>query len=120
MALACTNGVGLWVKGDANGGQIRFAIEDAKNRVFRTFDYGNTAYDSVDGEGRLTVDFNGWRYVDFPIGAEGWYTMSGDKKPPVPPFKLKAVVVSVNRERYGLTRFTSAPGVVRLKNVGSW
>ena len=120
VALACTNGVGLWVKGDANGGQIRFAIEDAKKRVFRTFDYGNTAYDSVDGEGRLTVDFKDWRYVDFPIGAQGWYTMASDKTPPVPPFKLKAVVVSVNRERYGLTHFTPVPGVIRLKDVGSW
>ena len=113
-------GVGLWVKGDGNGGQVRFEIEDAKGRVFRTFDYGNTAYESLDVEGRLCVDFAGWRYVALGIDGTNWYTMSGDKSAPVPPYKVRAVTVGVNRARYGLTGFKPVAGAVRLQDLGGW
>lgn len=115
---ADSKGVGLWVKGDGNGGQVRFEIEDGKGRVFRTFDYGNLTYEGLDAEGRLCVDFAGWRYVSFGIGASGWYTMSGDKSPPTPPYKVRAVTVGVNRARYGLTGFRPVAGVVRLQGLG--
>lgn len=113
-------GVGLWVKGDGNGGQVRFEVEDGKGRVFRTFDYGNTTYDSVDVEGRLCVDFVGWRYVALGIDGKNWYTMSGDKSAPVPPYKVRAVTVGVNRARHGLTGFKPVEGAVRLQDLGGW
>jgi len=122
VPLTGTKGVGLWVKGDANGGQIRFEIEDAKKRTFRTFDYGNTSYEGLDSV-PLSVDFNGWRYLNYEIDqteSRNWYVISSDKSAPKPPFKLKAISVGINRERYGLTHFSPVRGIIRIKDFGSW
>lgn len=113
-------GIGLWVKGDANGGQIRFEIEDGKKRVFRTFDYGNLTYEGLDAEGRLCVDFAGWRYFSFPLRTGDWYTMAGDKSVPAPPFKVRAITIGQNRERYAITGFKPVAGFIRIQSLGGW
>lgn len=122
--LSGSKGVGLWVKGDANGGQIRFLIEDSKKRQFRCFDFGNTSYESINSD-PLSVVFEGWRYLCYAIdqqAAKNWFpnVYYRDKSPPAPPFKLKAVSVGINRMRYDLTQFLPVAGKIRLKDLGSW
>lgn len=112
-------GIGLWVKGNANGGQVRFEIEDGKGRVFRTFDYGNTAYEGMDVEGRLCVDFTGWLHVAFGIDGKNWYTLSGDKSAPVPPYKVRALTIGMNRRRCGIVGFRPVSDTLRIQALGA-
>lgn len=127
VVLSGMKGLGLWVKGDANGGAIRFMVEDGKGRLFRTQDHGNTSYEGLDSA-PLCVNFSGWRYFSYELPqfnggnppAKWCLTWCFDYSAPKPPFKLKAVVIGINRERYGLSHFEPVPGVLRLKDIGSW
>jgi len=125
--------LGVWVKGNSNGGQIRFEIEDRDGETF--VNYGHpTLWDFTDGQGILGVNFDGWAYVSCRFG--GWYDYTDEegfssapwsceqRGGPTSnrkidfPIKLKALTVGMNREALDLTDFKKPVPSIRLAAVG--
>ena len=123
--------IGIWVKGNSSWGQVRFEIEDAQGEVFVNYAHP-TLWDTLDWQGLLCVNFDGWSYVScrFDGGLrfdarEGlsnspWSrevgSRGGDGKITFP-VRLKAVTVGVNRMKLDLTDFKVTDPSVRLGAV---
>ena len=105
-------GVGLWVKGDSNGGAIGFEVEDANGNLYR-----------CNGRRLMTLDFDGWNFLSAPFSARDsqvWiqrtYAKSGEHL--APPLKLKSIIVTLNRHAFSLTAMQPVSGTVRLGGIG--
>ena len=126
--------LGVWVKGNSNGGQIRFEIEDADGEVFKNLSTGRSwACDIMDWPGNLAVGFDGWSFVYQTLGPtdlipthspgpckEQWVSCGGDKKIRFP-IKVRAITVGSYRHLFtplgfDLGRQIEAP--LRLKDLG--
>ena len=126
--------LGVWVKGNSNGGQIRFEIEDADGEVFRNLSTGRSwACDIMDWPGNLAVSFDGWSFVYqtlrptdlVPTHSPGpykeqWASGGGDKKIRFP-IKVRAITVGSYRHLFtplgfDLSKPIGAP--LRLKDLG--
>lgn len=126
--------LGVWVKGNSNGGQIRFEIEDADGEVFKNLSTGRDwACDVMDWPGNLAVGFDGWSFVYqtlrptdlIPTHSPGpykeqWVSCGGDKKIRFP-IKVCAITVGSLRHLFtplgfDLSKQIEAP--LRLKNLG--
>ena len=126
--------LGVWVKGNSNGGQLRFEIEDADGEVFKNLSTGRDwACDIMDWPGNLAVGFDGWSFVYqtlrstdlIPTHSPGpykdqWVSSGGDKKIRFP-IKVRAITVGSYRYLFtplgfDLSRPIEAP--LRLKDLG--
>lgn len=126
--------LGVWVKGNSNGGQIRFEIEDADGEVFKNLSTGRDwACDVMDWPGNLAVGFDGWSFVYqtlrptdlIPTHSPGpykeqWVSCGGDKKIRFP-IKVCAITVGSLRHLFtplgfDLSKQIEAP--LRFKNLG--
>ncbi len=126
--------LGVWVKGNSNGGQIRFEIEDADGEVFKNLSTGRSwACDIMDWPGNLAVGFDGWSFVYQTLGPtdlipthspgpykEQWASGGGDKKIRFP-IKVRAITVGSYRHLFtplgfDLSKPIEAP--LRLKDLG--
>lgn len=91
--------IGLWIKGDSCWGKLVFEIEDANKVVWRTEGTWH------DWPGDLSVNFDGWRFLRYPIdGSSTERNLSpsdrwnGGKGDPVFPIRLRGLYVVVNRQ----------------------
>lgn len=126
--------LGVWVKGNSNGGQIRFEIEDSDGEVFKNLSTGRSwACDIMDWPGNLAVGFDGWSFVYQTLGPtdlipthspgpykEQWASGGGDKKIRFP-VKVRAITVGSYRHLFtplgfDLSKPIEAP--LRLKDLG--
>ena len=57
--------LGLWVKGNSSWGKVVFEFQDAAGNVWRT--HGNEWHD---WPGELSINFDGWHFIQFPIDAQ--------------------------------------------------
>ncbi len=123
--------VGVWVKGNSNGGQIRFEIEDANGEVFKNLSTGREwGCDIMDWPGNLAVNFDGWGYVyqtlfpttlvnDHSPGpySEQWVSEGGDKKIDLP-IKIRAITVGMYRTKLDLLDFKPSVPSIRIRDAG--
>lgn len=127
--------LGVWVKGNSNGGQIRFEIEDADGEVFRNLSTGRSwACDVMDWPGNLAVSFDGWSYVYQTLGRptdlvpthspgpakEQWASDGGDKRIRFP-IKVRAISIGSYRHLFtplGFDRSGPIEAPLRLKDLG--
>ena len=125
--------IGVWVKGDSNWGQVRFEIEDADGETF--VNYGHSQWwDSVDWQGTLCVDFDGWAFLwcrfeggvkyepETGLSCSPWERedrgRSGTANGRIDfPIHVKAVTVGVNRTKLDLVDFKPAAACVRLGGI---
>lgn len=126
--------LGVWVKGNSNGGQLRFEIEDADGEVFKNLSTGRDwVCDIMDWPGNLAVGFDGWSFVYqtlrptdlIPTHSPGpykdqWVSCGGDKKIRFP-IKVRAITVGSLRHLFtplgfDLSKPIEAP--LRLKDLG--
>lgn len=111
--------VGLWVKGDSGWGKIVFEIEDARQTTWRTEGTWH------DWPGDLSVNFDGWRFLRYPIDGSStelnispsarW---SGGRGSPVFPIRLRGFYVVVNRQALDPTEMREVPAILRFQQVG--
>ena len=117
--------VGVWVKGDSGWGHIYWEIEDAKGDHWRSSGGGS---DGGDWGNHAAIDFDGWRFVTFPLTNESpakeiepnpgigqWEHHGGGKL--AYPLKLVGLHVVAYRQSLNLTRMEPATGRIRLKDV---
>lgn len=121
--------VGVWIKGNSNHGKVMFEIEDAQGEVWRSIATSGWGVDVLDWPGRLTVDFDGWNFIAFPLRetslftdrspgpvSDQWVSSGGDKEIQYP-IKVRAIIVDMNRKPLHLTGFTDASSAIRLRDV---
>ncbi len=132
------NTVGIWVNGNSGWGQVFWEIEDAKGR--RGISCGTPIYgaDVFDYDGRVSICFDGWKFVSFPITSQSaipdlstgsicnlWNfgaNMTEDELKRVSaelayPLKLKGVVFAAQSRPLFLTERAPHKQVVRFKDV---
>ena len=127
--------IGVWVRGNSNGGQIRFEIEDADGEVFKNLSTGQDwCCDIMDWPGNLAVGFDGWSFVYQTLGrptklipthspgpySEQWVSCGGDKKIKFP-IKVRAITVGAFRylfTPFGFDLSRQIPEGLRFKDLG--
>ena len=127
--------LGVWVKGNSNGGQIRFEIEDSEGEVFKNLSTGKSwACDIMDWPGNLAVNFDGWSFVYQTLGRvtdlipthspgpvmEQWASCGGGNKRIDFPIKVRAITVGEYRylfTPFGFDKSKQIDSPIRLKNL---
>ena len=126
--------IGVWVKGNSNGGQLRFEIEDADGEVFKNLSTGQDwCCDIMDWPGNLAVGFDGWSFVYQTLGPtklipthspgpykDQWVSCGGDKKIKFP-IKVRAITIGAFRHLFTPLGFDLSKQIaepLRLKDVG--
>lgn len=121
--------IGVWVKGNSNHGKVIFEIEDAQGEIWRSLGTSGWGVDVLDWPGQLSVDFDGWSFVSFPLRetslftdrspgpvSDQWVSSGGDKEIQYP-IKARAITVGMNRKPLNLTDFVDASPAIRLKDI---
>ena len=128
--------IGIWVKGNSSWGRIRFEITDVDGETFVNYMHPSTgvsAWDTLDMEGLLTVNFDGWSFVScrfegglrydsekglsnapWNVEVSGGY--SSNRKVDFP-IVVKAVTVCMNREKPGILDFKPTVPSIRLGEI---
>lgn len=117
--------VGLWVKGDSSWGRVYWEITDAKGERWRS----SAGYDGGDWGNYSFIDFDGWRFMAFPLtndspykhiepapGSGQWQHLDGDGKLDYP-LKLSGLYIETHRQSLNLTKMAPVTGTLRLKDV---
>ena len=125
-------GLGIWVKGNSNWGQVRFHIVDRDGEEFATWGHP-TYWDMTDWTGLLCVNFDGWAFANCRF--RGWIKYDrrtgltnspwNREKRGGPnsngkidfPIRVLSVTVGLNREKLALTDFKPALPSIRLGAV---
>ncbi|MCE5237383.1 hypothetical protein LLH23_02710 [bacterium] len=124
--------LGVWVKGNSGWGQVYWEIEDAAG--VRRVSCGTVVHDAdvFDYDGRVSVDFDGWAFLSFPItdaspipdlstGAVGNLWEATDRPKAVTyPIKLTGVAFSLPQQALHLTEMTPVRQVLRFRDVGAY
>ena len=124
--------IGVWVKGNSSWGQVRFTIVDRDGEEFVNYSHA-TLWDTLDWQGLLCVNFDGWAFVNCrfagglkydaktgltnaPWNREKWggKTSNGQIDFPI---KLKALTVGMNRTKLDLVDFKPTVPTIRLGAV---
>ena len=61
--------IGIWVEGNMGGGKVWFEFVDAEGEVWATTGSGGYGSNSYDWPNLMSVDFDGWHFLKFPITA---------------------------------------------------
>ena len=126
--------LGVWVKGNSCGGKIYFMLQDANG--VRWLTAGQAGGGRYDESGLMTINFDGWRLVPFPI-AEGspvrnhslhmdlrqWMCVPPCPRDPklTPPYRLYAVGASLKRETLVLNELQPSSSLtVRIGPAVTW
>jgi hypothetical protein len=127
--------LGVWVKGNSNGGQLRFEIEDADGEIFKNLSTGRDWFcDIMDWPGNLAVGFDGWSFVYQTLGPtklipthspgpykDQWVSCGGDKKIKFP-IKVRAITVGSLRYLFTPLGFDLSKQIaepIRLNNLSA-
>ena len=110
--------LGIWVKGNSSRGKIYLEIEDATGQPFYTISH----YHCYDWCGKMTLDFDGWRFVSFPLtevspvrlpgpapDLQNWFRWGKSWAPPVPPVKFKSMAFTWSDKVLEVNRLVPVP-----------
>jgi len=117
--------LGLWVKGNSSWGKIVFEFQDATGNVWRT--HGNEWHD---WPGELSINFDGWHFIRFPIDAQSpiLYSSPGGRCQRVQgggrsltyPIGLTKLYVVMNRKALDPTEMQPVTPVIRMSGAGGY
>lgn len=117
--------LGLWVKGNSSWGKVVFEFQDASGTVWRTH-----ANEWHDWPGELSINFDGWHFIQFPIDTQSpiIYSSPGGRcqrvKGPGPsvtyPIRLTKLYIVMNRRVLDPTEMRPVPPVLRISDVGGY
>jgi hypothetical protein len=119
------NTIGVWVKGNSSWGRIKFEFEDAQGEKW--FSTGRFS----DRPGLLSLDFDGWCFVSFPITGNSKINVfnpedvskqweSNDDGKIQYPIKLTGIAVCFPRKAINLNEMEPVKPTIRLKELGAW
>jgi hypothetical protein len=117
--------LGVWVKGNSSWGKVVFEFQDATGTVWRT--HGNEWHD---WPGELSINFDGWHFIQFPIDARSpvIYSSPGGRcqrikggGPSVTyPISLTKIYVVMNRRTLDPTEMQPVTPVIRISCAGGY
>lgn len=117
--------LGLWVRGNSSWGKIVFEFQDAAGDVWRTH-----AGEWHDWQGELSINFDGWHLIRFPIDPRSPIVYSspggriqhlkGNNRSVTYPISLTKLYVVMNRKALAPTELQPVPPVIRLSDVGGY
>ena len=115
--------LGVWVKGNSSWGKIVFEFRDAEGKLWRS--HGSEWHD---WPGELSINFDGWHFVSFPIDTKSpiIYSspggmMRGDKGGSVVyPISITKLHVILYRKALDLNEMKPVSPIIRLSNVGAF
>ena len=117
--------LGVWVKGNSSWGKIVLEFQDAAGNVWRT--HGNEWHD---WPGELSINFDGWHFIRFPIDAQSpvIYSSPGGRcqrvKGAAPsttyPISLTKLYVVMNRKALDPTEMQPVTPVIRISDAGGY
>ncbi len=122
------NTLGVWVKGNSGWGQVYFEIEDSGGT--RRISCGTPVHnaDVHDYDGRVSVNFDGWHFLSFPITGESpvpdlstgavsnlWHASSGGGLSY--PIKVTGIAVSLPPRAIYLTEMNKISQVLRFRDL---
>ena len=100
--------VGLWVRGNSSWGRVMWELVDAKGTHWLSCGRGGWGCDMLDWEGRVSINFDGWNFLQMSLprhpeqGPEGWmfpqWLNSGGDLHLNPPLRLSGVAVLLYRK----------------------
>ncbi len=123
--------IGVWVKGNSSWGKIRFELTDAEGETWLaagTGGYGDVVFDWPE---RLSLNFDGWHYLSFPItekspvkihcpGDNEWQWQRDGEKGNGKidfPVKVSGLVVSTYPQALDLVKMRKTAPAIRLRDV---
>ena len=117
--------LGMWVKGNSSWGKVVFEFQDAAANVWRT--HGNEWHD---WPGELSIDFDGWHFIQFPIDTQSpiIYSSPGGRCQRVKgngprvtyPISLTRLYVVMNRKALDPTEMQPVTPVIRISCAGGY
>ncbi len=117
--------LGAWVKGKSSWGKVVFQFEDAGASVWRT--HGDEWHD---WPGQLSINFDGWHFIRFPINAQSpvIYSSPGGRCQKIKgdgcrityPIRLTRLYVVMNRKALDPTEMQSVAPTIRLSCAGGY
>jgi hypothetical protein len=117
--------LGLWVKGNSSWGKVVFEFQDAAGNVWRT--HGNEWHD---WPGELSINFDGWHLIQFPIDAQSPIIYSspggrcqrtkGSGRSATYPISLTKLYVVMNRKVLDPTAMQPVPPAIRISSAGGY
>ena len=117
--------LGLWVKGNSSWGKVVFQFEDAAGNVWRTH-----ANEWHDWQGELSINFDGWHLIQFPLDAQspiiysapGGYCqhIKGDNRQVTYPIRVAKLYVVMNRKALDPTEMQPVSTVIRISSLGGY
>ncbi len=117
--------LGVWVKGNSSWGKLVFEFQDGAGTVWRT--HGNEWHD---WPGELSINFDGWHFIQFPIDAQSPLIYSspggrcqrvkGDARSVSYPITLTRLYVVMNRKALDPTEMQAVPPAIRLSSAGGY
>ncbi len=116
--------IGIWVRGNSSWGRILWEIEDAKGEHF----ISNGGYDGGDWGNYSTLDFDGWRFMSFPLTDDsplkhvepgsGFKQWKGNIDGQLDyPLKLTGIYIITHRQSLNLTKMVPVRTSLRFKDV---
>ncbi|MBT3380565.1 MAG: hypothetical protein HN742_10435 [Lentisphaerae bacterium] len=121
--------VGLWVKGNSGWGQVFWEIEDAAG--VRRVSCGTRVHnaDVHDYDGRVSVNFDGWHFLSFPITGKSpipdlstgsvpnlWNTSDPERGVSYP-IKVTGIAVALPPQALHLTEMERVRQVLRFRDL---
>jgi hypothetical protein len=117
--------LGIWVKGNSSWGKVVFEFQDATGKVWRT--HGNEWHD---WPGELSINFDGWHFIQFPIDAQSpiiysspggrCQCLKGGGQSVTCPISLTKLYVVMNRRALDPTDLQPVPPVIRIGGAGGY
>jgi hypothetical protein len=117
--------LGIWVKGNSSWGKVVFEFQDATGKVWRT--HGGEWHD---WPGELSINFDGWHFIQFPIDAQSpiiysspggrCQCLKGGGHSVTCPISLTKLYVVMNRRALDPTDMQPVPPVVRISGAGGY
>lgn len=116
--------LGLWVKGNSSWGKVVFEFQDAAGSLWRT-----NAGEYHDWQGELSINFDGWHFIRFPIDTQSpvIYSSPGGRCQRIKgkgeityPLSLTKLFVTMNRKVLDPTEMQPVSPVIRLRDLGAY
>lgn len=122
--------IGVWVEGNMGGGKVWFEFVDAEGEVWATTGSAGYGCDSYDWENRMSINFDGWHLLKFPltesspvknmgVGAGHWQvTRDGNGNGRID-FPVKVTGMAVSNRPWNLDFLEMRPTrpYIRIKDV---